>query len=346
MNLYKLEDYLDYYKQLFNDILSNMSLNKNIKERLGLYNTCMCSMGQEDIRTLKGCIHCKTLYNISSFKEKFDEFTFKTKNNDLLTITKYDNCNLETEVTNTYVLTKSKCFHSLLMFIIINNYSANIVNHIHSAFYCNRYMFQLKDYVVRLKDVKLVEKDEVKFLESIVGQLFTILKYLKQHNFNHGDPIIENLYVKIDENSYEILFDNLFFSSIDYNDKRVFNKNLYINSGNIDELETLNINGENVFRISNNVNYDILVHNIRHNSQSIYPCVLDFYCFIISILCSPRFKDIFYSSELLKDVYLKNMFYDSDIYILNNSTYDLNGIDYKNLTSSFSTNLTSFNLTT
>ena len=339
MNLYNLNNYIEYYQNIFKSVLDNikqgLELSEDDKKKLGLHNICMCSMGQIDIRTVKACEHCQLLYNISSFKDKFNEFVFTSKNyilpERMLLIKKYDNCNLELEVSGNDIMTKCAPLNSLIINKIISLYTNDFVNTIYSSFYCNRYIFQLKDKLVKFKDLDVKNEHKAIFMETVLSQLFYKLKDLKGMGFNHGDPIIDNLLIKThSDGSISVLFDELNYSSINFENKRIFNKNIYI-INDVEEIKELNYNRETVFKIESNVNYDLLLHNIRHNNKEIYPGVLDFYCFFISILCCDKYRESFFESDVLMENYFRQMFYKNDHPLISNSVYNTTNPDYKSI---------------
>lgn len=325
--LKNIDSMLEYYerinKKIINSIKKDRDFIRNIKELVPKNNKCFTCMGHQDIRPIGACLECSNIYNIANFKEKCDNYVFEVEYGNLLgkeLIIKYFPNSLmilkAKEDLPMNPLTKSKKIeesiyisnsdyfsNSFICSLIVDKVLTNSVNKIYVGFICKNKGFQLLENP-SIDGLQNTPKDERYLLTNFVYQVASILDKLRDINFMHGNLTIENVSVFMNDNSYVVKLNNLEYSSLTYKGKRFFKS-----GPNIDQYIQLDIQ-KKYFILGNDSNN--LMNNIRFSGRPIYPCIIDFYCFIISLLCKKELYDILMEDNTFTEEIYKKIFYTSD----------------------------------
>jgi hypothetical protein len=309
---------------------NNRTINKNIlkdipniKKYINIDQTCKCEMGHNDIRaTIYGCERCKILYNVSSFKDKCDNYAFEVMYGYLrekkLIIKIFNNCNIiinesldqhnksldniERNIKSFYELS-DKFTNIFITNLIINKVFINLVPKIYCGFKCCTKCFILEEYIN-----DQIDKDNV--IKCIV-KLFNSLKKLRELDYNHNNLIYKNVMLS---NNNNIKLINLEYSSITYKNNR-YNLSDFFN-----RYDNFNISLEKnkkYYIINSGGNH--FLKSLIYNGLCFYPCVFDFYCFIVSLLLDKNFYEILMDNEYFMEKIYKIMFFPGDYLKLDNS---------------------------
>lgn len=310
--LKNVNNFMKYYNDINEDILRTLSGDvKNIRRVIPNSSSCYCVMGHNDIRMYKACLHCNNFYHLSSFKEPCEDFLFTGESGEIegkdMIIKHYPNTiivpkQLSTKINNEYTTTKVKGTLVANSDYFTNSLITSLVidNGVKASFVCMNNGFQMSRY----KDVNMEDLSS-KSITRLVIYLASMLNGLKKYQFSHGDPVLDNLTILLDDDKYSIKLDNLEYSSVTYKNKRY-----YKGISNLLDVEGVISKEEDYF--TTNDNYVELERVIRFSGVPIYPCVLDFYCFVISMLCNKTIYNKLLNDPLFMDNVFKRMFFDYD----------------------------------
>lgn len=307
-----------YYDDINANILESINSKRSFNKQVPNSRSCYCVMGHTDIRTIKACSHCTNLYYLSSFKEPCENYVFKceagkyenkfmiikhfphTINISKRTVKNINNDYTEDKIAGHCIINSSFYNNILSNSLIIGDISERICNKILAHFICMFKGFQLS----RHRSIK-IHRLPTKLITDLIKQLASKLRVLKKYQFMHGNAILDNLTILEDENKYDIVLDNLNYSSITKDRIRYYYGGEFGSENNIPitkEDKYFTITGDHV----------TLDNIIKYEGIPIYPCVLDFYMFVISILCDEVLYNKLIDDEYFMNDVFKKMFYDYD----------------------------------
>lgn len=310
--LKNVSNFITYYRDINDDILRSLAGEiRDIRRTIPNSTSCYCVMGHTDIRMYKACLHCNNFYHLSSFKEPCEDFLFTGESGEIegkdMIIKHYPNTiivprQLSTNINNKYTTVKAKGILVANSDYFTNSLIASLVidSGVIASFVCMNNGFQMSRY----GDVEL-ENLSSKSITRLIIHLAGRLNELKRFQFSHGDPIVDNLTILLDDNKYSIKLDNLDYAAVTYNNKRYY-------KGSANKVEVDGTISKYSDYFTTNDNYTELDRAIKFSGVPIYPCVLDFYCFVVSMLCNRTIYNKLISDDLFMDNVFKHMFYDYD----------------------------------
>lgn len=348
--LKNIDNLLYYYTLKKNELYKILNTNpraivNSIKKYIDHSNICNSCMGHNNILyNIASCLNCENLGSISDFREKCDDKVFVVEHGNLynenLIIKYYPNSfgiveyfselrkifEQDKKTSNINYLSSSDDFtNSYICYLIIDNYMKNVITEMFGGFYCRNNAFQLQENGSKLSSLNKFFTNSEDLVDIII-QLISILRDLKPLSFSHGNPIYSNMIIKTSDRNDDgfhkntLKLTNLNNSGVTLNDTRFFRKRI-INK------KIISVESDNGFFYLNSNAIDIY-ESIISNGEVIYPCVLDFYCFVISILCNKEFKYMLMNNEFFSNNIFERMFIPEEYLLIQNSIPDNSKIDF------------------
>lgn len=302
---------------------------------------CKCEMGDKQIRTFYACTQCCSLRRLIDFKNKSEDGTFtikcgKMKGKELI-VTKhlisklFLKRNLEAEDNNVFYLEQYKelltcctqnnkklicvmgdefTIKNILFFALGEHFRKRNMYHIpklYTAFVCSDKGFSIYENpsMGGYENLKMNNQNA----RAIFLQLIVIFNELSTFQFAHSNPGTHSLLFDKEPCSYTyrnikvkspitVMLGNFWKASATFGNVHYYSKDNSINN-NIFVPEIITNEENTYFKLSDSKSFEL----IKRQGFPLFPCVLDLYLFLISLMRDPVFNECVRDDPQLKDLW-------------------------------------------
>lgn len=257
-----------------------------------------------------------------------------------------------------YIACDSFTLRTLMLFMIEYIFNQKGMPHcpiLYSAFVCNNTGYSIyEDLTIgSIEKLHLVTKYNndagdfsVETVSAIIIQLLVSLKELEKYNFCHGTPSryslvfqdrpVTYLYENVPIVSpFTLQISDLWYSSATFNNTHYYTANIVtdINIARSNFKPNIKVlysdEGYVTFFIID-ISSKELYNTIRHIGFPLYSCSLDFYCFIVSLMCDVKFYRTLYQNENLYLLW-SSMWLSSEISLVEQRIRESQNLPHTNL---------------